>query len=367
MSKKISSQYLWKIVLLGSLLFFGGLGVEVEVVQYFGILMGILLLSLVRLQKGKIKFPPFIVIYSLFLILFLINSFFISVDTKKSLDVFSLFLGGGLFWVIAYNLREEPIFKFDKLIVLLGLFFAGLYFVNESFGNPFNVKPWSLYLPFSGFYNHNNIGDLWALVLTIIAFYLVKNPKSILHWIFVLIGTYLLVISQSRAALAALFIGVFYIAREKGLIEKNKKAFMIFVLTITIIFLYFGLQKTTLLTRPYYIQGILGILQNPQGVGVGNFRVISEDPSNHILGLSGFSSAAHNVVIEIVTGLGILGFVFVYWLTKVIQKLWVRKNLKNLVYKAVFFALTINFFFHASYFVPTMLWLWFISLGLSQD
>jgi hypothetical protein len=98
---------------------------------------------------------------------------------------------------------------------------------------------------------------------------------------------------------------------------------------------------------------------------MGNFREISKDPGNHILGFWGFSSVAHNIALEVLSGLGILGFVFVYWLYKVLSDLWSDKSKKNILYKSVFFALTVNFLFDSTYFIPTMLWLWFTTLGLS--
>lgn len=362
------NRFLWKFILivLAILLFLGGLGIETEVLQLAGVLIGLLILTSIAVQKKKLKLPPFIILYSIFLILFIINSFFISVDTIKSLEVLSLLLGGGLFWVVAYNLKKELAPFFDKLIILLGLVFAGSYFFNNFFGDPSLVKPWSLFLDYSAYRNHNNVGDLWAIAQTIVIFYLLKNPRNIYLWITTILGGYLLFISQSRAAYVALAAGVGYLAKVYGLTKKYKNIFTLFILMAVALFLIIGTQKTTLFTRQYYIQGVLGFLHNPEGIGVGNFDVISRNSENHIFGLSHFSSVAHNLLLEVLTGLGILGFVFVAWFLKVILQLWNDKNPRNLVYKAVFFTLTVNFLFHSSYFIPTMLWLWFLSLGLAQ-
>lgn len=380
----------------------GGLGVETVLVQNIGVLVGVLLIALIWLQKRIIHLPKFILPYSIFLILSLVHTLTVSVDVKKSLEVFSLFLAGGLLWIVIYNLRKEltpysssantvelaprmkrrseqtfralreylaaccEVFYFDKLIIVLGLIFAGLYFYNNFFGDPSIVRPWSLFLDYSAYRNHNNIGDLWAVVLIVVISYLLKNPKNIFFWMTAFLGGYLLFISQSRSALVALTAGVLYLAKEKGWIGKYKTIFSLFITISIALFLIIGTQKTTLFTRQYYVQGLLGFIHNPQGVGVGNFDIISRNPENHILGLSHFSSVAHNIVLEMVTGLGILGFVFVYWLVKVMAQIWDDKNKKNLVYKAVFIALFVNFFFHSTYFIPTMLWMWFAVLGLSQ-
>jgi len=348
-------------------LFLGGLGIEVERVQTYGVFVSFLLLILVWIQKKKINIPKYFILYTLFLIFFLIHSLKVSVDAEKSLEVFSLFLSGGIFWIISFNLKKELSPYFDKIIVLLGLVFAGLYFYNNIFGDPTSVSPWSLYLNYSAYRNHNSIGDLWAVVLVIIIFYLLKNTRNVYVWLLAILGSYLLYVSQSRAAFVALAGGVIYLVKMKGWVEKYKKIFTLFLILAIALFLIIGAQKTTLFTRQYYIQGILGFIHNPEGVGVGNFGVISKDSANHIWGLSHFASVAHNLPLEIVTGMGILGFVFVYWLIKVLQGVWEDNAEKNLVYRVVFITLFANFFFHSSYLIPTMFWLWFGSLGLSQS
>src|SRR3989344_3475059 len=287
MTNKLFGKFV--LVIFAFLLLSGGLGVETVLVQNIGVFVGILLVVLIWLQKRKILLPPFILLYSLFLLLFLINSFVISVNTKKSLEAFSLFLGGGLFWIISYNLKKELFFYFDKLIILPGLVFAGLYFYNNFFGDPSTVMPWSLYLNYSAYRNHNNIGDLWAVVLVVVVYYfvrnklvyLLKNPRSVLLWPITLLCGYLLLISQSRSALVALAAGVLYMVKEKGWIGKYKKLLTLFMAISILFFLIIGTQKTTLFTRQYYIQGILGFIHNPEGVGVGNFDVISRNPENH--------------------------------------------------------------------------------------
>ncbi len=364
---KKSLQLFIPMFILGILLLVGGLGEEKALVQYNGAIIGVILLGFIWLRERRIRFPPHIILYSLFLILFLVNSLFISVDTKKSLEVFSLFLGGGLFWVSAFNLKKELIQWFDKLIVILGLFFGSMYFINYFLGNSNLVKPWSLYIQSNAYLNHNHIGDLWAIVLTIVGFYLVKNSKKLYLWLLIPLGSYLLLISQSRAALVSLAIGLGYLAYANKWIERYKKAFLVLAVVLAGLFLYLGAAKSILESRPYFAQSIVGLWRNPQGVGIGNFREISKDPGNHILGFWGFSSVAHNIALEVLSGLGILGFVFVYWLYKVLSDLLSDNKKRNILYKSVFFALTANFFFDSTYFIPAMLWLWFTSLGLAHE
>jgi len=355
------------LLIFAPILFLGGLGIDVYNVQFNGVLVGFLLISLIWIQKRIILLPRFIIPYSLFLILFLVHSLKVSVDAKKSLEVYGLFLGGGLFWIASYNLKKELAPYFDKIIILLGLVFAGLYFYNNIYGDPSTVRPWSLYLNYSAYRNHNSIGDLWAVVLVIIIFYLLKNTRNVSVWLLAVLGSYLLYVSQSRAAFVALAVGVIYLVKMKGWVEKYKKIFTLFLMLAIALFLIIGAQKTTLFTRQYYIQGLLGFIHNPEGVGVGNFGVISRNPDNHLWGLSHFASVAHNLPLEIVSGMGILGFVFVYWLFKVFQGVLEENAERNLVYRVVFITLFVNFFFHSSYLIPTMFWLWFGSLGLAQS
>ncbi len=369
--REIVNKYnLTNSLLLGifiTLFVIGGLGVKTLQVQIFGVVVALILLIIIQLRNTKIKLPPFMGIYAIFLLIFLINSFVISLNTNKSLGVLSLFFGGGLFWLVAYNLRNELSPYFDKLIIFIGLIFAGIYLYNIQFGSIETVKPWSLYLQYSGYFNHNNIGDLWAVVLTIIAYYLIKNPKSLLLWLSTVLGVYLLFISQSRSAIVSLIAGVGYLTKDKRFVKNNFNIFFIFAVLAAILFLVLGAQKTTLFTRQYYFQGAIGLIRNPQGVGVGNFEAISGDAANHIFGLSHFSSVAHNLPLEIVSGLGILGAVFVVWLILIFVNLFKVGDKKVQVYIAALIALSVNFFFHASYFVPTMLWMWFVLLGLSGD
>jgi O-antigen ligase len=359
-----------KITLLSGLIvllfIFGGVGIKVEKVQFYGVIVALLILGLIWLQKRKIQLPRFIIPYSLFLILFLLHSLKVSVDTKKSMDIFSLFFGGGLFWVAFYNFKKEFVERFEYLIILLGTTFGFLSYFYEFFGLR-KISPWSLYAEASYYYNHNHIGDLWALVLLVAIFYLTRNPKRFIYWFLVPFGVYFLIISQSRAALLSLFVGLYYLAEKSGLLRKYKKVYFAVISILVILFLYFGTQKSILLSRPYFVQALIGFFRNPQGVGVGNFDLISKDIGNHILGLSEFSSVAHNIVLEVLAGMGVLGLVFVYWLYKAIIDVWSMKSNTNIVYRTLFLALTANFLFDSTYFIPTMLWLWFAVLGLSKN
>ncbi len=355
----------WKfiLVLVGALLFLGGLGVETIIVQYVGILVGILLLVLSIVWRKKIEFPSGSLLYIIFLALMSLSMTW-SKDGQASFEYLTLFLSGGLFWVSFYNLRKEFKGGFGKLVIILGLIF-GILFVASSLLGVGSVNGRSLYLQASMSKNHNHLGDLWAPVLVVIGYLLIKTQKR-LYWLLAAIGVYFLAISLSRAAYVALAAGLIYLFAKQGWLVKHKKALKLFMLVFVALSIFAGAQKITLLSRPYFGQAIVGFTRNPLGVGMGNFGILSSDPANHLLGMSGFSSIAHNIVLEILTGMGVFGFAFLAWLIVILKEVWSNNKKKDIIYQAIFVSLGVNFLFDTTYFVPAMLWLWFTALGLAQ-
>lgn len=359
-----NKKYFWKLilVLIGALLFFAGLGIETTTVQYAGVLVGILLVVLSIVWRKKIELPPGSFLYIIFLA-FMLLSITWSHDRQASLEYLVLFSGGGLFWVSFYNLKKELEGNFGKLVIILGLIF-GLLFVISSLLGTDAINSKSLYLQASTHKNHNHLGDLWAVAMLASGYYLIKTRKR-LYWPLLPLGIYFLAISLSRASYVALAAGLVYLFVKQNWLTKHKKAFKLFVLVFIALFVFAGTQKITLLSRPYFIQGIVGFIRNPLGVGMGNFYAISSDSMNHLWGLDGFSSIAHNIILEILVGMGVFGFSFLAWLAIVLKRIWRNNEKKDIIYQAFFVALGVNFLFDTTYFIPTMLWLWFASLGLS--
>lgn len=351
--------------LLTVLLILGGLGERVADIEKVAVPFGALTLTLTWYKEKKIEFPKGIIVYSIFLMFFWFHSLSLSVNSQKSLEYFNLFLSSGIFWLVFYNFRKEKLIRIDRIIILLGIIFGALAFYTRYLGLE-TIKNWSLYTWSSGYRNHNHIGDLWALVLLVAFYHLLKNPKKIILWPLIPLGFYFLLISQSRAAILSLGVGTLYLSVKRVWIERYKSFFIFLYTALAAIFLYFGSQKSIIFSHPYYIQAVLGFIHNPQGVGIGNFGVISSNPQNHILGLSGFSYFTHDLVLEVLVGLGVLGFSFIYWLWKVILELIRVESGIRLLYSTLFIALLTNFLFDVTYTVPTMVWLWFMLLGLAQ-
>ena len=348
--------------MVGNLLFLAGLGIEISIVQYAGVVFGILLLVLSIVWQKKIKFPPGSLSYIIFLALMLLSITW-SKDRQASFEYLVLFSGGGLFWVSFYNLKKELEGGFAKLIIILGLIFGMMFIASSLLGiNSINAK--SLYLQASIYKNHNHLGDLWALVLVVIAYSLIKTQKR-LYWLIASVGVYFLVVSLSRAAYVALAAGLIYLFTKQSWSARYKKALKLFALVFVVLFVFAGAQKITLFSRPYFVQGIVGFVRSPLGVGMGNFSIISSDQANHLFGMDAFSSIAHNIILEILTGMGVFGFVFLVWLAIILKNVWHNNKKNDIIYQTLFVVLGVNFLFDTTYFIPTMLWLWFASLGLS--
>jgi len=216
----------WRLTssLLGVFLFLGGLGVEPFYIKVYGVLISTLLVGLAWFWKVRIRFPQTSKWYGLFLAFFVISLFW-SRDWKYSYEHFLLFLSGGFFWVAFYNLSSEYGRWLDKIVIVLGLIFGGLFILNHFWGEV-RIRPWSLFLPYTGYLNHNNIGDFWAIILAIIIFYLIQKPKKVVYWLLGLLGIYFLYMSQSRSAYLALVAGTLYLSKKLGLIDKYKRIFI---------------------------------------------------------------------------------------------------------------------------------------------
>lgn len=355
---------IWKlvIVILFLFLFLAGLGEKLFLIRISGVIAAGLLISLAWIKKGKIKIPQGFRLYSLFLAL-LFTSLIWNHNIWRGFELWLQFLAGGLFWLGAYNLKVELRRYLDKMIIGLGLVFGSLFIVNHYWGD-FKLGTWSLYLPYTYYNNHNSIGELWAVVLAVVGFYLLKHPKKIWWWILSILGVYFLLMSQSRTALLAVGVGGAYLFSQYGLVKKHRSWLIGIGALVVSMFLFVATQKSTILVRQFYIQSIAGLIHHPLGVGLGNFREISLNPVNQIWGLSDYSTNAHSIVFEIMSGMGWLGLVFLVWLVKTGKEVVSNRNREGLVYRAVWLGMLVNMLFFSSYFIPAMLWLWFLSLGL---
>ena len=327
----------------------------------FWVVFKILLSDYLKNDLKNYRIPPTFKEYILFLTLFILSLLW-SKNPRLSFIYFSFFVTGGLFWFTAYNAKYR-LKNFDVFIISLGILYAILTLLYILTGDLSEVKTYSLVKYAVAPLHHHHIGDLWAVVLIILAIKIKKRASKFL----IIVGIFFLYLSLSRSAYLALIAGsLFLISRLKGQLEV-KRILWIYIIVATALFLFASFQKSTILAHGgYLVQGVVGFINNPIGVGFGNFEFISKDPRKNLFGFAGGSSSAHNIILEIVAGMGILGLSFVYWIIKVLKHILKVNSTNALIYAAVFIALFANFFFDYTYLIPTMLWMWFLSLGLAQ-
>lgn len=363
---KTKARFWWIIsLLIGVILFIGGLGQKVDIAFALGGLVSVILLSFVIYKKGKLRLPKGFLIYNLFLIFFGLSLIW-SLDWQKSLGYLVLYVSGGLFWVAFFNLKGESKNFIENIIIILGILF-GIFTLGYKYLDfaPFGRTPFSLVYP--AIANHHHIGDFWAIA-TVIVIHKVFVKKKYLYSLLFIPGSAFLVLSLSKSAYLALAVGAYFIFYYKGWIQNYKKVLVVFILLTTALFLFAGAQKTTLFSRPYFFQAIAGLVNYLFGVGYGNFERISSECFGCFNDrLMGFSTVTHNLVLEVLAGMGILGLSFVYWLYLVFKDLLEKTEENSLIITASFFTLFTNFFFDYTYFIPTMFWLFFILLGIAQN
>ncbi|OGM74621.1 hypothetical protein A3H19_04180 [Candidatus Woesebacteria bacterium RIFCSPLOWO2_12_FULL_39_9] len=352
--------------LLTTLFILGGFGLDLIYFSYVAILvLSLILIFLV--SKHELVFPPRLKPFVLFLAFNLVSIFW-SVNPITSYGYFLLFLSALLIWVVFYNLGHEGIISDQKtffyFICLLGLVF-GLLFVFKP--NPFNIKhgEFSLYFYSTLPNRHSHIGDLWAMILASTFYFYTKSKKRSYPPLFIM-GAIFMFFSKSRSAIVSFISGLGFIVQKLGLHKNFTKLIGISIGLMISLFLVFGIGKSTLFTRPYYLQSIVGIFKEPFGVGMGNFLVISYSLKNLLPGMSTTSSLAHNLILEIVAGMGIFSAVFIVWFIKIHYIVLAKAKVNNILFSLVFLTLSVNFMFDITYFIPTTLWLWFASLGLAQ-
>ena len=354
--RRVGKYLLWgsmaSILLLGSL---GSLSPWVWVFQGAGIIfVAVLMLSL----KTNTTFPGGAVLFLVFLGL-LIWEVLSRSGNKAGYETLFLFSGGFVLWLSAFNLGGELRKKFPGILIFVGLVMAVLCFVWSLSDNGV-ILPQSLYTAASAFRNHNHIGDLWALILLVPLYQLLTKPS---HPAFLLtvLGIILLFFSLSRSAIVSLLVGASYLFIDGGFLNKKKPVYLVVVGLLLLVFIFTSAGKTTISSRPYFTQAVAGLSRYPWGVGIGNFKTVSFNYNSET-----FSYSTHNLFLETLAELGWPGLVFAIWVVYSLFKIFKRNDKEGLIFRAIFLGLTVNFFFDSTYKIPTMIWIWFLSLGLAR-
>lgn len=347
------------------ILFIGGLGLFNEnYVNTISAIFGLIIIVFLLVEGRNLKIPKHFVLFSIFILILTLSLSWSRVFIP-SFRQGMLFVAGWSFWLISYNVRKDITGWILNLIVILGIGFGILFVLNNFYHWPIS-RGLSLFLtPSKTGQFHFHIGDYWAIIGLITIFRLTKTPKQPFYWLMIPATAYFLFSSMSRGGIVALAVGIIFLIL-KGKIRISGRTKIIIASILTGLFVVNSISKSTFLSRPYFIQAIAGLKIYPFGVGLGNFSGISNNPKTHLFGLSRFSLYTHNIILEMISAVGILGLVFLIWFIFVIFDVFFQSKNKNLVFQAIFVVISTNFMFDYTYFIPTMCWLWFISLGQAQ-
>lgn len=366
MRVKLSIEYLIFVLVL-LILFLGGFKAQDIWFSWITSMVFSALLVIEYLKNKKIHIPKNFTMYLLFLVFCLISLTW-SKNFQVSFRYLFMFLSGGLIWLHTYNYRNNKVkYNLSLIIILLGIVFGSWSILNEITGsswiNSFSLNRWAAESK-----NHHHVGDLWAVIGVVIVGGFFSKTLNKLQFILLLFLTiFFLLTSQSRSAILSFGAGFFYlIYKNKSKIIQRKILLGFISILLILLFLYTTLNKSLLLSRPYFIQAILGIYDNPTGVGVGNFYIITKNPKYQYFDTSNFSSVTHNIILEVLVGLGVLALPYADWFARSLVEVLKNKKEKGTLYGAIFLALTVNFFFDFTYFIPAMYFLWMASLGEFQ-
>lgn len=297
------------------------------------------------IRRRKIDLPKNFILYLIFLAVLFIHTFIF----KGRFSFALLFLSGGLCWLAIYNLRSLASKLFFPFLILLGFILSGIYIISLARGVCcFSYN--SLFLPIALRILHNHLGDVWAIILVGLTYKMLYKFQW-WHIPVALFGSTLMIQSLSRSAIVALATGVIYIYYKSERRDASKEIITVILFLASALFIFSSIFKTTLLSRPYITEGLSSLINSPLGIGIGNFRTISKE-----------SSIAHNIMLEFVAGLGIFSAVFIAWLIRVFKSFGARDS--NILFKAIFIAIFVNFLFDTTYTIPAMIWFWFSSLAL---
>ena len=355
-------------IALAILFIFGGLGDVTVAITFIGVLLSYALIYFLYLSRVKILLPKGLFSYTIFLVFFLISLIWSRVQTT-SLIYFFMFLAGGLFWIFFYNFKGKTFLKmpyFDSMVVFLGLSFGTVTIYNLiTKSTDFNPAGLTNYT-FSNL-NHHNIGDLWAAILgPLIFIFFKKSNNSFMTALLIVLGVFFLAISFSRSAYLSSIVGILYIMSEINMSRFIKNISYLFILLMSAMFMLSSMGKGLISHRLFFLSGFIDAFKQPFGVGIGAFGVALQS-DQVLLNTFQYSNIAHNLLLDVVVGLGILSFPFLYWFYKIIKNFLQNTNSATVIYKLFFLILSVNFMFNYTYVIPVILWLWFASLGLWQS
>lgn len=353
---------LFKVFLIFAILL-SGINTDVKNITHIVAIAAITLgfLSLYN-SKQKVASPPHFVSLLIFTIILHIHWLFVK-DKFEPFYYSMLFTEGISLWYIIYNTDKKLVKDLYTLFLVPGIVYALIYFLSTMLDINLLLLARLFFQPAEAA-DHAQIGNLWAVILAFLIGSQFYGRSAFFDSIFYVVGVFFLVISKSRSAYLALFLSLANLFRNNQFIRKWM--LLIIVLTSVSAIIYVSFNRSLLTSRPYYLQSVIAFVQHPFGVGMGNFKLISQDFYNRGGVLSSFSDATHNIFLEAVSGVGILAVPFFYWGFYIFSDI-LRNNKKiNLGWSSAFIVLSVIFLTDLTYNIPCMTWLWFVLLALSQ-
>ncbi len=298
----------------------------------------------------NIKLPRYFKIYLLFLITGLTHYFFFGGNLK----LFIILVSGAVYWITAHNLKDEIAKHIPWVIRILSIVMALFLFANIGKDLRSDVSE-NLFHP-TATSKHNHIGDVFAVAVvpSILDPTVGFKPFNIF---FSAISLFFVAFSFSRSAVVSLIFSVLFVYLISGHKYRQKMVLnIIFILGLCLI-VYFGTQKTTIFSRPYFAESLGLLIKNPWGIGFGNFPKYY--PGVEIV---------HSLIVEIVVGYGVFATIGIYWIYLTLKQVVFESRLesKNGANIALFIAIVTNLAFDRTYLIPTFIWLMFVILGVIE-
>lgn len=288
-----------------------------------------------RINIGNIKY------YILFLFLWWIYALFTLLWAPSKLDaIFDItFLSCGVLmigFVVIYFNNIEYLRKYYKVwLVMLGLSIViGLWNYKTgshlSSSGLINAPEYKRYAPTSFYYNKNDFATYLAISVPFVLTYIRYHAtmlKKIVAFIFLLVCLFTLLVTDSRANIIGLLLGLnywfFFILKNR---DKLKIALCVFLIVVVLLPFYAnhfqenlqntfqGLQylvsetkDSSTITRINLIKNSLTYLVNSYGLGVGAGNV-EYYMANHVLFDTRNVTNVHNWWFEILVNYGIIIF-----------------------------------------------------------
>lgn len=303
-------------------------------------------------KKENIFFPKRMTLIWIGFSIFDITSAFLSTDKQLSIERLLLYQSSFLLCVYFYNQKKTLTPIIENLILIFSYIFTISYFLKDlilkntdyvEFNNVFN-----LFFPAIQINNHLGI---W-LGMTIIIYYFRNKLALLASFILVYLTTF------SRSSYLALIV-----TSSIYFLKKNILPIVVMSATILILGIVILIPRGEITSdRGQFIkEAYLGFIDRPLfGYGSGNFTAISRRYAYVSKGV--FASTSHNLLLDILSGSGLIAFVFYVWFLYLVIKIGQRN-----IFYWIFIYLLIAFNFSYIFAMPVLILIFYLTIGLSHQ